>query len=294
MRIACLGGGPAGLYFGISMKLRNRDAEVVVIERNRANDTFGWGVVLSDETLDHLAANDAQSAAEIRENFAYWDDVALIHNGKRTTSSGHGFCGIGRKTLLMILQERAKELGVEMRFETEVDCAINYMGDFDVVVAADGLNSKTRMEFADVFKPDIEERLCQFVWLGTHQRFDDAFTFIFENTDKGWVWAHAYQFDDETATFIVECTQETFEAYGFGEIDQQASIAVCEDIFKDHLGGHALMTNAKHIRGSAWLRFPRVLCEKWNHKNVVLLGVAAATAHFSIGSGTKLALESAI
>ncbi|MEP0962103.1 MAG: bifunctional salicylyl-CoA 5-hydroxylase/oxidoreductase [Roseobacter sp.] len=294
MRIACLGGGPAGLYFGISMKLRNRDAEVVVIERNRANDTFGWGVVLSDETLDHLAANDAQSAAEIRENFAYWDDVALIHNGKRTTSSGHGFCGIGRKTLLMILQERAEELGVEMRFETEVDCAINYMGDFDVVVAADGLNSKTRMEFADVFKPDIEERLCQFVWLGTHQRFDDAFTFIFENTDKGWVWAHAYQFDDETATFIVECTQETFEAYGFGEIDQQASIAVCEDIFKDHLGGHALMTNAKHIRGSAWLRFPRVLCEKWNHKNVVLLGDAAATAHFSIGSGTKLALESAI
>ncbi|MEP1614159.1 MAG: bifunctional salicylyl-CoA 5-hydroxylase/oxidoreductase [Roseobacter sp.] len=294
MRIACLGGGPAGLYFGISMKLRNRDAEVVVIERNRANDTFGWGVVLSDETLDHLAANDAQSAAEIRENFAYWDDVALIHNGKRTTSSGHGFCGIGRKTLLMILQKRAEELGVEMRFETEVDCAINYMGDFDVVVAADGLNSKTRMEFADVFKPDIEERLCQFVWLGTHQRFDDAFTFIFENTDKGWVWAHAYQFDDETATFIVECTQETFEAYGFGEIDQQASIAVCEDIFKDHLGGHALMTNAKHIRGSAWLRFPRVLCEKWNHKNVVLLGDAAATAHFSIGSGTKLALESAI
>ncbi len=294
MRIACLGGGPAGLYFGISMKLRDPSAEVVVIERNRPNDTFGWGVVLSDETLDNLARNDAESAAVIREHFAYWDDVALVHDGKRTVSSGHGFCGIGRKRLLMILQERADALGVEMRFETEVEAASAYMDDFDVVVASDGLNSKTRMEFADVFKPDIDQRLCQFVWMGTHQRFDDAFTFIFENTDKGWVWAHAYQFDDETATFIVECTQETFDAYGFGEMDQQASIAICEEIFKDHLGGHALMTNASHIRGSAWLRFPRVLCETWNHKNVVLLGDAAATAHFSIGSGTKLALESAI
>lgn len=294
MQIACLGGGPAGLYFGISMKMRNPEAEVVVIERNRPNDTFGWGVVLSDETLDNLAANDAKSASIIRENFAYWDDVALVHDGKRTESSGHGFCGIGRKTLLMILQKRANELGVEMRFETEVEAASAYMDDFDVVVASDGLNSKTRMEFADVFKPNIDERLCQFVWLGTHQRFDDAFTFIFENTDKGWIWAHAYQFDDETATFIVECTQETFDAYGFGDMDQQASIAICEDIFKDHLGGNPLMTNATHIRGSAWLRFPRVLCEKWSHKNVVLLGDAAATAHFSIGSGTKLALESAI
>ena len=294
MRIACLGGGPAGLYFGISMKLRDPSAEVVVIERNRPNDTFGWGVVLSDETLDNLARNDAESAAVIRKHFAYWDDVALVHDGKRTVSSGHGFCGIGRKRLLMILQERAKALGVEMRFETEVEAASAYMDDFDVVVASDGLNSKTRMEFADVFKPDIDQRLCQFVWMGTHQRFDDAFTFIFENTDKGWVWAHAYQFDDETATFIVECTQETFDAYGFGEMDQQASIAICEGIFKYHLGGHPLMTNASHIRGSAWLRFPRVLCDKWNHKNVVLLGDAAATAHFSIGSGTKLALESAI
>ena len=294
MRIACLGGGPAGLYFGISMKLRDPSAEVVVVERNRPNDTFGWGVVLSDETLDNLARNDAESASVIREHFAYWDDVALVHDGKRTVSSGHGFCGIGRKKLLMVLQERAAALGVEMQFETEVEAASTYMDDFDVVVASDGLNSKTRMEFADVFKPDIDKRLCQFVWLGTHQRFDDAFTFIFENTDKGWVWAHAYQFDDETATFIVECTQETFDAYGFADMDQQTSIATCEEIFKDHLGGHPLMTNASHIRGSAWLRFPRVLCEKWNHKNVVLLGDAAATAHFSIGSGTKLALESAI
>ncbi|MEM9584877.1 MAG: bifunctional salicylyl-CoA 5-hydroxylase/oxidoreductase [Pseudomonadota bacterium] len=294
MRIACLGGGPAGLYFGISMKLRAPDAEIVVFERNRANDTFGWGVVLSDETLDNLAINDAASAAAIRAHFAYWDDVALVHKGKRTVSGGHGFCGIGRKRLLLLLQERARDLGVELRFETEIESASAYKEEFDVVIAADGLNSKTRNEFRDVFQPDIDQRLCQFVWLGTHQKFDDAFTFIFEKTDKGWVWAHAYQFDDETATFIVECTQETFDAYGFGELSQQDSIALCEEIFKDHLGGHCLMTNAHHIRSSAWLRFPRVLCEKWHHENIVLLGDAAATAHFSIGSGTKLALESAI
>ncbi|WP_170517265.1 bifunctional salicylyl-CoA 5-hydroxylase/oxidoreductase [Ruegeria atlantica] len=294
MRIACLGGGPAGLYFGISMKLRNPAAEIEVIERNRPDDTFGWGVVLSDETLDNLAVNDPISAERIREQFAYWDDVALVHKGQRTVSGGHGFCGIGRKQLLLILQARARELDVKMRFETEAASALDYMANYDVVIASDGLNSKTRAEFSDVFKPDIDQRLCQFVWLGTHQKFDDAFTFIFEKTDKGWVWAHAYQFDPDTATFIVECTQETFDAYGFNKMSQQDSIAVCQDIFKDHLGGHALMTNAKHIRGSAWLRFPRVLCEKWSHDNVVLLGDAAATAHFSIGSGTKLALESAI
>jgi anthraniloyl-CoA monooxygenase len=156
------------------------------------------------------------------------------------------------------------------------------------------LNSKTRMEFAETFKPDIDTRLCPFVWLGTHQKFDDAFTFIFEETEKGWVWAHAYQFDNDTATFIVECSQDTYDAYSFGELNQQDSIAICEDIFKDHLGGHPLMTNANHIRGSAWIKFPRVLCEKWSHENVVLMGDAAATAHFSIGSGTKLALESAL
>lgn len=294
MRVACLGGGPAGLYFGISMKLRDPDAEVVVIERNRPDDTFGWGVVLSDETLDNLAANDAASAAVIRKHFAYWDDVALVHKGQRTVSSGHGFCGIGRKQLLLILQDRARELGVEMRFETEAASASDYMMNYDIVVASDGLNSKSRAEFAEVFRPDIDQRRCQFVWLGTHQKFDDAFTFIFEETPKGWVWAHAYQFDRDTATFIVECSQQTFDAFGFGEMAKQESIALCEDIFKDHLGGHPLMSNASHIRGSAWLRFPRVLCEKWSYKNLVLLGDAAATAHFSIGSGTKLALESAI
>ena len=294
MRIACLGGGPAGLYFAISMKLRDPSAHVVVYERNKADDTFGWGVVLSDETLGNLEQNDPISAASIREHFAYWDDVATVHKGERMLSTGHGFCGIGRKRLLLILQARARELGVELQFETTVGAASDYMDEFDIVVACDGLNSKTRMEFAETYKPDIDTRLCPFVWLGTHQKFDDAFTFIFEETDKGWIWAHAYQFDDDTATFIVECSQKTYDAYGFGDKSQQDSIAICEEIFKDHLGGHALMSNANHIRGSAWIKFPRVLCEKWSHENVVLMGDAAATAHFSIGSGTKLALESAI
>ncbi len=294
MRIACLGGGPAGLYFAISMKLRDPGAEVVVLERNRPDDTFGWGVVLSDETLDNLAANDPVSAQEIRASFAYWDDIALHYKGQKLVSSGHGFCGIGRMKLLLILQARARELGVDLRFETEVGAASDHMHDYDLVVASDGLNSRTRMEFEDAFEPDIDLRKCQFVWLGTHQKFDDAFTFIFEKTDKGWLWVHAYQFDDDTATFIVECSQRTFDNFGFGEMSQAETIAVCEEVFRDHLGGHKLMTNANHIRGSAWIRFPRVLCKRWSHKNVVLLGDAAATAHFSIGSGSKLAMESAI
>jgi anthraniloyl-CoA monooxygenase len=294
VRIVCLGGGPAGLYFAISMKLRDSSHKITVIERNKADDTFGWGVVLSDETLDNLAANDPVSAETIRANFAYWDDIALLVGQEKQLSSGHGFCGIGRKKLLLLLQERARELGVELKFETEVGSAQDYRKDYDLVVAADGLNSRTRTLYADTFKPDIDKRKCHFVWLGTHQTFSDAFTFIFEKTEHGWVWAHAYQFDDDTATFIVECMPETFEAFGFADMSQQESIKTCEEIFKDHLGGHSLMTNAKHIRGSAWIQFPRVLCEKWSHENVVLMGDAAATAHFSIGSGSKLALESAI
>lgn len=294
MKIACLGGGPAGLYFAISMKLQNPSHEIVVFERNRADDTFGWGVVLSDETLDNLKANDPVSAEAIRAEFAYWDDVAVYYRDTRTVSTGHGFCGIGRMKLLLLLQERARDLGIELRFEAESQSATDYMDDYDLVVAADGLNSRTRTEFSESFEPEIETRACKFVWLGTHQKFDDAFTFIFEETEKGWVWAHAYQFDGDTATFIVECSEATWDAYGFGDMTQDESIAVCEEIFRDHLGGHSLMSNARHLRGSAWLNFPRVLCKKWHHENVVLLGDASATAHFSIGSGTKLAIESAI
>ncbi len=294
MRIAVLGGGPAGLYFAISTKLRQPDNEIIVFERNKPDDTFGWGVVLSDETLDNLEKNDLASAQDIRGNFAYWDDISVHHQGQKMLSTGHGFCGIGRKKLLLILQNRAHALGVDLRFETNIESADDCAKEYDIVVAADGLNSRTRMDFSKSFKPDIDLRACQFVWLGTHQKFDGAFTFIFEKTKNGWIWAHAYQFDKDTATFIVECSQKTFDCFGFADMSQAESIAVCEEIFRDHLGGHSLMTNANHIRGSAWIRFPRVLCEKWSHKNVVLLGDASATAHFSIGSGTKLALESAI
>jgi anthraniloyl-CoA monooxygenase len=294
MKVAVLGGGPAGLYFAISMKLRNAGHAITVIERNKPDDTFGWGVVLSDETLTNLTANDPVSAEWIRENFAYWDDIAVVYKGSRTVSTGHGFCGIGRKQLLMLLQRRARELGVDLVFETEVADPASYMRANDLVVAADGLNSRVRAEFEQVFKPNIDLRKCKFVWLGTQQKFDDAFTFIFEKTEHGWVWAHAYQFDDDTATFIVECAQETWDKFGFAAMTRQESISVCEQIFARHLGGHPLLSNASHIRGSAWINFPRVLCERWSHQNLALMGDAAASAHFSIGSGTKLALESAV
>jgi len=293
MRIACLGGGPAGLYFAISTKLRAPQHEVVVFERNKPDDTFGWGVVLSDETLDNLAANDPLSAEAIRKHFAYWDDIAVNYRGERMVSTGHGFCGIGRQKLLDLLQARARELGVDLKFEHEY-ASTGEFADFDLIVAADGLNSKVRHEHAATFEPNTDTRKCKFVWLGTQQKFDDAFTFIFEETEHGWIWAHAYQFDADTATFIVECGEDTWNAFGFGELSQAETIEKCESIFKDYLGGHALLTNAAHVRGSAWLNFPRVLCEKWSHKNIVLMGDAAATAHFSIGSGTKLAMESAI
>jgi NADH:flavin oxidoreductases, Old Yellow Enzyme family len=295
MRVVCLGGGPAGLYHAISMKLRDPSHEVVVIERNKPDDTFGWGVVLSDDALSRLEKNDPKSAGEIRANFAYWDDIAVVHNGHRTVSGGHGFAGIGRMKLLQILQARARELGVELRFQTEFKSASEYRKEFDLVVASDGINSAVRREYADIFKPDVDVRLCKFVWLGTHQKFDDAFTFIFEKTEHGWMWIHAYQFDADTATVIVECTQQTWDAWGFEHMSKEDSIATCEKIFAAHLGGHRLMSNANHLRGSAvWMNFPRVNCQRWHHENVVLLGDAAATAHFSIGSGTRLAFDSAI
>ncbi len=294
MKVAVLGAGPAGLYFAISMKRRNPAHQVTVVERNRADDTFGWGVVLSAETLDNLADNDPVSAAWIRDHFAYWDDIAVYHGGRRTVSTGHGFCGIGRRRLLLLLQRRARELGIEMAFETEIDDPRPYMATHDLVVAADGLNSRSRAAFPEAFKPDIDVRKCKFVWLGTRQKFGDAFTFIFEKTEHGWVWAHAYQFEPETATFIVECSEETWRRLGFADMSREESIATCERIFAKHLGGHPLMSNAAHLRGSAWINFPRVLCERWSHENLALMGDAAASAHFSIGSGTKLALESAI
>lgn len=295
MKILCLGGGPAGLYFAISMKLRDPAHQVTVLERNRANDTFGWGVVLSDDALGRMEKNDPVSTAAIREKFAYWDDIATVHNGQRSVSGGHGFAGIGRKAMLVLLQARARELGVDLQFETIFRAAEDYRKDYDLVVAADGINSVVRQEYQQVFRPDIDLRKCKFIWLGTHQKFDDAFTFIFEKTVHGWVWAHVYQFDDNTATFIVETLPETWEKWGFEAMSKEDIVETCRQIFARHLGGHALMSNADHLRGSAvWMQFPRVICDTWYHENVVLMGDAAATGHFSIGSGTRLALDSAI
>ena len=295
MKTVCLGGGPAGLYFAISMKLRDPAHQVTVLERNRANDTFGWGVVLSDDALERMQKNDPKSTQAIRDHFVYWDDIAVVHDGVRTVSGGHGFAGIGRRQMLILLQERARELGVEMRFETEFASAEDYRHDYDLVVAADGINSTVRREYGDAFRPDIDLRKCKFIWLGTHQKFDDAFTFIFEKTRHGWMWAHVYQFDADTATFIVECRQATWDAWGFETMSKEEIVETCRAIFADHLGGHALMSNAHHLRGSAvWMNFPRVICARWYHENVVLMGDAAATAHFSIGSGSRLAFDSAI
>ena len=295
MKILCLGGGPAGLYFAISMKLRDPSHDVTVLERNGAGDTFGWGVVLSDDALSRLQKNDSSSAQAIRDHFIYWDDIAVIRDGHRQVSGGHGFAGIGRRQLLILLQERARDLGVDLQFRTEFQTAEHYRRDYDLVVACDGLNSKVRTEYADVFRPDIDMRRCKFVWLGTKQKFDDAFTFIFEKTPQGWLWAHVYSFDADTATFIVECAQETWDAMGFEGMSKEQIVETCRAVFADHLGGHDLMSNAAHLRGSAvWMNFPRVICDRWYHENVVLMGDAAATGHFSIGSGTRLALDSAI
>ncbi|HWU02017.1 MAG TPA: bifunctional salicylyl-CoA 5-hydroxylase/oxidoreductase [Novosphingobium sp.] len=294
MRVACLGGGPAGLYFAISMKLRDPSHQIDVFERNRSGDTFGWGVVFSDQTVTNLTANDPVSAAIIADNFAHWDDIEVAVGERSITSSGHGFIGIGRKRLLQILTDRALELGVNIHFETEFDTDLSAYADYDLIVAADGINSQIRTQNAEKFGIDIQTRRNKFCWLGTTKLFD-AFAFLFEQTEHGWVWAHAYRFDATHSTFIVECSPETWEGLGLDRMEQAESIAFCEKLFARHLDGHALITNAAHLRGSAaWINFRRVLCNRWSFDNVVLLGDAAHTAHFSIGSGTKLALEDAI
>jgi anthraniloyl-CoA monooxygenase len=304
MNILCIGGGPAGLYFALLMKKQNPAHQITVLERNRPYDTFGWGVVFSDQTLGNLVKADETSARSILQAFNHWDDIDIHFKGQVVTSGGHGFCGIGRKRLLNILQARCETLGVKLVFETDVtddqELAMKYQAD--LVIAADGLNSRIRSRYADSFQPDIDTRKCRFVWLGTKKHFP-AFTFAFEDTEFGWFQAHAYQYDGETSTFIVETPEEVWRKAGIDKMSQEEAVAFCERLFARYLDGHALMSNAAHLRGSAnWIQFPRIICKNWVHRlalqgrevPVVLMGDAAHTAHFSIGSGTKLALEDAI
>ncbi|MEO8536614.1 MAG: bifunctional salicylyl-CoA 5-hydroxylase/oxidoreductase, partial [Betaproteobacteria bacterium] len=304
MRMLCIGGGPAGLYLALLMKLASADHAVRVVERNRPYDTFGWGVVFSDQTLGNLAEADPQTADEITDAFNRWDDIDVHFKGRTITSGGHGFCGIGRKRLLNILQHRCEALGVELVFETSVADDAAAASDFeaDIVVASDGANSRIRERYSSSYAPDIELRECRFVWLGTRKRFP-AFTFAFEQTPFGWFQAHAYEYDDDTSTFIVETPEHVWRAAGIDRMSQEDGIAFCERLFARYLDGHNLMSNATHLRGSAiWIRFPRVICRSWTHWRkagdrevpVTLIGDAAHTAHFSVGSGTKLALEDGI
>ena len=298
MRITCIGGGPAGLYFALLMKQRDPANQVTLIERNAASDTFGWGVVLSDQMLGALRRADPKTASQIFESFNHWDDIEVHFQGRSVRSSGHGFCGIGRGRLLNILQERCRELNVDLRFYTE--CASVEDISADLIIAADGLNSRIRTQYAATFEPDIDLRQCRFVWLGTHKAFD-AFTFAIEPTPWGWFQAHAYRFDESTSTFIVEAPEAVWRAAGLEDMSKEDAIAFCERLFAKYLDGKSLLSNSAHLRGSAqWMRFPRVVCKRWVHRlagsgtPVVLMGDAAHTAHFSIGSGTKLALEDAI
>ena len=288
MKTICIGGGPSGLYLGILLKRANPAHEVVVCERNRANDTFGFGVVFSDATLENLAAADPASYAAICRSFAHWDNIDIHFGGERWRSKGHGFCGLSRVELLVILQRRCRELGVKLQFETEIRDIEALRGECDLLVGADGLGSSVRETYAESFAASVEVRPNRFVWLGTTFPFE-AFTFHFKENADGLWRVHAYRYSDEGSTFIVECTAETFARTGLADDDEAATIEYVASLFRDELAGHPLIANR-----SIWRQFPTVRSGRWHHENVVLVGDAAHTAHFSIGSGTKLAMEDVI
>jgi anthraniloyl-CoA monooxygenase len=294
MKVTCLGGGPAGLYFALLAKEAHPDWDISVVERNRPDSTFGWGVVFSDKTMDGFRAADEETYFGITRALRHWDDIDVFFKGRKFTSGGHGFSGIARMKLLQILQQRAASLGVNLVFETEVTDPARYATENDLVVASDGVFSITRKRYEEVFKPNIQVRKNRFIWLGTRKKLD-AFTFDFRQTEWGWFTLHAYRFDEDWSTFIVETPEKNFLAAGIDRMEKEESIALCERLFAERLDGNPLVSNASHLRGSAmWLKFNRILCEKWFHNNIVLIGDAAHTAHFSIGSGTKLAMEDAM
>ncbi|MBV8535272.1 MAG: bifunctional salicylyl-CoA 5-hydroxylase/oxidoreductase [Alphaproteobacteria bacterium] len=282
-----MGGGPAGLYGALLMKKADPRADITVIERNKPDDTFGFGVVFSDATLAELRDADVVTYAEIEKSFAHWDDIDIHYKGEVITSTGHGFSGMSRKRLLNILQKRARALGVNLQFETDVASVERYRSA-DLVLAADGVNSMVRQVYAAHFQPQIDWRRNKFVWLGTTRPFP-AFTFYFKESPHGLFRVHAYQYDKKHSTFIVECTEDTWRRAGLNEASEDATIAYCEALFRAELDGHKLLKNR-----SLWRNFPTVRTKHWYHENIVLMGDAVHTAHFSIGSGTKLAMEDAI
>jgi anthraniloyl-CoA monooxygenase len=288
MRIAVVGGGPAGLYFALLMKRDWPELAVTVFERNQPDDTFGFGVVFSDQTLDTFKAADATSYAAIRDNFAYWDDIEIHFKETVHRVSGNGFCGCSRRSLLMLVQARARELGVELRFGEEIADIDKLKRDYDLVVAADGINSRIREGWRERFQPETDLRPNIFTWMGSTRPFD-AFTFFFKQTQHGLFIAHCYQYEAGRSTWVLETDPQTHARAGLDRMDEEESAAFLEGIFAEELQGHRLITNR-----SLWRNFPMIRCRHWVAENVVLIGDAKATAHFSIGSGTKLAMEDAI
>src|SRR6058998_2267513 len=287
MKIVVLGGGPAGLYFAIQMKKADASHDVTVIERNPLDATFGFGVVFSDATQDNLAEADRETYKEMARRFHHWDDIDVHFNGTVITSTGHGFSGLSRRALLAIMSRRAKAVGVCLEVGTEVADARPYLGA-DLVVAADGFNSVVRRQFADRFKPTVDWRPNRYVWLGTTRPFP-AFTFYFKRDQHGLWRVHAYQYEPGHSTFIVEATESIWRSAGLDKATEDDTVAFCEALFTEELQGHRLLQNR-----SLWRNFVTIKNAAWSHGNVVLVGDAAHTAHFSVGSGTKLAIEDAI
>jgi anthraniloyl-CoA monooxygenase len=287
MKITVIGGGPGGLYFSILTKKAMPNCQIDVYERNKPNDSFGFGVVFSDETLSEFLSRDLKSYELIRSNFAYWDDIIIARDGQTVNIAGNGFCGCSRKTLLQLLQQRCLEEGVNLHFEQNID-DFNQFKDSDIIVACDGIGSAIRTQFANKFGTKISLKKNRFVWLGSTKPLD-AFTYFFRNTAHGLIVAHSYQYEPGMSTWIFECSEETWQKHGFEITNEDDTITKIAEIFKEELDGHALISNKSH-----WRQFPHVTNEKWHHNNIVLLGDAKATAHYSIGSGTKLAMDSAI